>query len=106
MGLVGHVAHRWRSDINLRVRGVKRTNCSTTTTGNTALLTQPEGRADPSAALAPRQNQTRGALAPDRTPVLGLGMDRVINERDTGSKYLLLECVHSFCGVGEGKERH
>lgn len=56
-----------------RWEGVKRTNCSTTTTGNTALLTHPKGRADPSAGLAPRQNHRRGAPAPDRTRVPGWG---------------------------------
>lgn len=71
--------------------GVKRTNCSTTTTGNTALLTHPEGRADPSASLAQRQYRSPGlgvggTPAPDRTRVPELGMGWLINKRHTGSK--------------------
>lgn len=89
--------------------GVKRTNCSTTTTGNTALLTHPEGRADPSASLVPRQYRSSGlgvggTPAPDRTRVPELGIGWLINKRHTGSKGCRA-CARSFCGAGEGAGR-
>lgn len=57
----------------------------------------PRGPRRPQRSLSLEAEPYWGAPAPDRTLVLWLGMHRLINERDTGSKYCLSVCI-AFVG--------